>query len=65
MKASNKMTYKQRLEEIAKIDWNIGIYVRKHTDVLKSVGNTEEEASTLIFNRLKEAVNTVEKEKAL
>ena len=57
------MTYKQKLEEIAKIDWNIGIYVRKHTDVLKSVGNTEEEASTLIFNRLKEAVNSIEEVK--
>jgi len=59
MKASNKMTYKQRLEEIAKI----GVYVRKHTDVLKSVGNSEEEASTLIFNRLKEAVNSIEEVK--
>ena len=54
-----------KLKEVAKIDYNLQSYIRKHTEVLMSVGNTEEEASSLIFNRLKEAVNTVEKEKAL
>ena len=54
-----------KLKEVAKIDYNLQSYIRKHTEVLMSVGNTEEEASSLIFNRLKEAVNTVDNEKAL
>ena len=65
MKASYKMTNTNKLKEVAKIDYNLQSYIRKHTEVLMSVGNTEEEASSLIFNRLKEAINIVDNEKAL
>jgi len=60
MKVSYNMTNTDKLKEVAKIDYNLKIYIRKHTEVLMSVGNTEETASTLIIDRLKTAIESVE-----
>ena len=59
------MTNTNKLKEVAKIDYNLQIYIRKHTDVLMSVGHTEEKASTLILTRLSQAIDSVNNEKAL
>ena len=53
----------ERLEELKKIDYHLEVYIRKHTDVLKSVGNTDEQAADLIINRISKVLNKVEKEK--
>lgn len=53
----------ERLEELKKIDYHLEVYIRKHTEVLKSVGNTEEQVADLIMNKLSKVLNQVEKEK--
>ena len=53
----------ERLEELKKIDYHLEVYIRKHTEVLKSVGNTDKQAADLIMNKLLKVLNQVEKEK--
>ena len=53
----------QKLEDLKKIDYRLEVYIRKHTEVLKSVGNTDEQAADLIMNKLLKVLNQVEKEK--
>tara|TARA_R110002020_G_scaffold137856_1_gene307531 strand:+ start:1145 stop:1318 length:174 start_codon:yes stop_codon:yes gene_type:complete len=53
----------EKLNELKKIDYHLEVYIRKHTDVLKSVGNTDEQVADLIINRLSKVLNQVEKEK--
>ena len=53
----------QKLEDLKKIDYHLEVYIRKHPEVLKSVGNTDEQAADLIMNKLLKVLNQVEKEK--
>lgn len=51
----------KKLEELKKIDYHLDAYIRKHSDVLKSVGNTDEQVADLIIGRLEKVL--IEKEK--
>ena len=46
----------QKLEDLKKIDYHLEVYIRKHTEVLKSVGNTDEQAADLIMNKLLKSI---------
>ena len=56
------MTNTNKLKEVAKIDYNLQSYIKKHIEVLMSVGHTEEKASTLILYRLTQAIESVDNE---
>ena len=60
------MTDLQKLKELEKIDYNIGVYIRRHKEVLLGVpGATEESVATIMVNRIKSVVNQVSEERGV
>jgi uncharacterized membrane-anchored protein len=53
------MTNMQRIEELKKMDYNLQIYIQKHTKVLNTYGHNEEEIAEIIVNKIRSIIDKV------
>ena len=54
------MNNTNKLKELKKIDYNLEVYIRKHTEILMNYGNTEEQSATIIIDKIKSVIDTID-----